>query len=221
MEVTADPVFLLEELSEQSELASAGRTAQQALLDSEIPSAGGPLIGVALRPWQHASERFPVEMKESLKRLATEGCRVVMLPLHHDQDRQFVESLAEGVDPRVYVLRGRLRPRVMLELTGQFDAILGMRLHSLVFAVSKCVPCAAVSYDPKVSSFVEVAGIPIAADILSPDADTICATVYDILRDKERIAGKLHERRIEQSKLARRNVELLASLLFGGPDKCA
>jgi polysaccharide pyruvyl transferase CsaB len=220
MEVTADPVFLLEELTAQSELDAAREAAQRVLTESGVPSQGGPLIGVALRPWQKAHAGFAAEMRAAIERFAASGARVIMLPLHYDQDSEFCESLAVGVTPTVYTLKGKLRPRVMLELIGEMDAVLGMRLHSLVFAVSKCVPCAAICYDPKVSSFVEVSGIPVAADVRSPGATAVFDSIENVLRDRERVAGKLRERRIEQSKLARRNVELLTALLFGGPRAC-
>jgi polysaccharide pyruvyl transferase CsaB len=47
------------------------------------------------------------------------------------------------------------RPKEMLSLISQFDLLIGMRLHSLIFAAMSSVPMLGISYDPKVEAFMK------------------------------------------------------------------
>jgi len=88
-----------------------------------------------------------------------------------------------------------------------------MRLHSLVFAVSKAVPCAAISYDPKVQSFAESAGIPTACDVHNATAEGTGRVVEDLLVRRADVSAHLAARRTEFVRLARRNIELVKEVL--------
>jgi polysaccharide pyruvyl transferase CsaB len=215
MEVTADPVFLLDEMMSDGARALHRREAERALRETGIPELGGPLVGVSLRPWMHAAREFKATLRSVLVRLSASGARVVLVPLHHDQDLGLSEEIVKDVQFPLFVVREELGPETIMEMVGLMDALLGMRLHSLVFAVAKCVPCAAISYDPKVSSFASTVGLPVASEVTCPDADLIYGTIDRALKDSAKIAGVLRERRIEQRTLAKRNFDLLSLLLSG------
>lgn len=209
VEVTADPVFLLDEALSATEHADYANAAQESLARCGVPPAGGPLVTVSLRPWKHAPASFADVMKTSLVRLSSMGARVLLAPLHFDQDAAFCEQMARGARLPLYVLRERVRPQVMLEIMGLSQAVIGMRLHSLVFAVSKAVPCAAISYDPKVQSFADIAGIPTACDIHSATAEGVYRATEDLLLRRGELSSALAARRSEFVRLARRNIELV------------
>lgn len=211
MEVTADPVFMLEDLLSDERLESARAQAQDALQKSGVPDGTGPLVAVSLRPWKYAAAQFEREVSGALMRLASAGVRVLLLPFHYDQDLEFCERFVPGAP--FYVMRERLAPECILELLGMADALLGMRLHSLVFSVCKCVPCAAVSYDPKVTSFAETVGIPVACHATQPDQHSIFNTLSSILTHKTAVASSLAKQRSLQKQSAKRNIEMVTELL--------
>jgi polysaccharide pyruvyl transferase CsaB len=213
-EVTADPVFLLDGMLSPEERARSAEAARTALERSGIPPVGGPLVTVSLRPWKLAPPSFTTVMKTALSRLSAMGARVLLAPLHFDQDVAFCEELAQGTQSPLYVLRERTKPQAVLEIIGLSQAVIGMRLHSLVFAVSKAAPCAAISYDPKVQSFADDAGIPTACDIRGATVETIQAATEDLLNRRAEFSSALAARRNEYVRLARRNVELVKATLM-------
>jgi len=212
-EVTADPVFLLDDTLSAAGRAQYAAAAQQALLSAGVPTVGGPLVMVSLRPWKHAPATFDSTMRKALVRLSAMGARVLLTPLHFDQDGAFCGEVASGAEFPLYVLRERVKPQVMLEIAGLSHAVLGMRLHSLVFAVSKAVPCAAISYDPKVQSFAQSAGITTACDARSPSVESISTVVEDLLVHRAEMSKQLAVRRAEFVRLARRNIEIVREAL--------
>jgi N-acetylglucosaminyldiphosphoundecaprenol N-acetyl-beta-D-mannosaminyltransferase len=56
------------------------------------------------------------------------------------------------------VLLKRCSPAEMLDVISGFDAVIGMRLHSLIFSAMAKVPGFGLSYDPKVESFQRQTG---------------------------------------------------------------
>ena len=210
MELTADPAFLLDELTSDEQRSKAQAGADEALRVSGMPPTGGPVVGISLRPWKHAAPSFTGSMRAAIQSLVAGGARVVLLPLHLREDLGFCDDLARRSGGSVFVIRSRLEARAVMELIGRLDVLVGMRLHSLIFAVSKGLPCAAIPYDPKVSSLVDAIGLPIATTIGEPDAGQFYGTVERMLSNRESLAAIICQRRNEQRILALRNFELVA-----------
>ena len=61
------------------------------------------------------------------------------------------------------------------------DAVLGMRLHALIFAAAQGTPFAGVSYDPKVSGFVEYMGRGLCCGLEETSAERLCAMVDGLM----------------------------------------
>jgi len=52
-----------------------------------------------------------------------------------------------------------------------------MRLHGLIFAVTQAVPVVGVSYDPKVTAFLEYIGQHNFIDLEEASAEKLCAMI--------------------------------------------
>lgn len=136
MEVTADPVFALPpEVTPRVSEAASHR----------------PLVGVSLRPWPGSEVILP-PLAEALAKVPA-GVEVQAWPLFRGEDMGPCEALA-ALLPEVKVVREPLRPREWMALAGWADAVVGMRLHSLIFAAARAVPVLGISYDPKVDSLL-------------------------------------------------------------------
>lgn len=90
------------------------------------------------------------------------NAHVAILPLQYPVDLAACEKLQQFMACRnnSTVLDSSFDTEQFLSLTGNFDLLIGMRLHALIFASVMGTPFAAVSYDPKVDGFVkDIAGI--------------------------------------------------------------
>lgn len=150
--VTADPVYSLEP-APREETISFWEERGIKLSPAE------PLVGIALRPYPKEKE-FDRHLLNVIQRgcyyLRKEfGARLVYLPFHPEKDLPLARALASAAPSRGILFAKSLTPREILRLMGGLDLLIGMRLHSLIFAAICGVPFVGIPYDPKVYAFLE------------------------------------------------------------------
>jgi polysaccharide pyruvyl transferase CsaB len=114
----------------------------------EVRGAGGEgqSLGLSLRPG--LSPHTKEALRRALRTLSADF-ELVFLPFQANQDLTALKELALPIT----VVEARC-PSDLLWAMQRVDIVLGMRLHSLVFASLCGVPFCALSYDPKIESFV-------------------------------------------------------------------
>lgn len=166
IELAPDPVFTMQPPS-PGEIAACMR--KYGLNDEE---KNWPLIGVSLRPLpgeKGGSHLFNLAREACLYLEREKGARLLFLPFQQNEDLKTGRSLWAGLSPGHRIIEESIMPREMLCLIGGLDFILGMRLHSLIFAAVCGVPFVGLPYDPKVSAFLELMGdqptAPVSRDL--------------------------------------------------------
>lgn len=141
-----------------------------------------PVIGVSVRFWN--SDR------SELKKLASvltdirnkRPVDIRFLPFHLPSDeeasREVIREMEELAPSQVHegevrLIEGIEHPQDMLEQVSACDLIVGMRLHSLIYAASQYVPVVGISYDPKIDQFLNRLQMKAAATTDDFDAGTV------------------------------------------------
>jgi polysaccharide pyruvyl transferase CsaB len=140
--VTADLALLLEKDSKEHEAA---------LLKS-LGLEQRPFIIFCLRTLKN--QPFPIELFASAARRLEKayGPRVLFLPFQTTFDQEVARTLHEAVAGSVFI-PDPLKPYQLISLFSRAELIVGMRLHSLVFAAKARTPFLPLAYDPKVTAF--------------------------------------------------------------------
>lgn len=115
------------------------------------------LIAVSVRKWQD-DDRYLLELAKAADILAQQyDAHVVLLPLQYPIDVEACKRLQHfmGQQTASTVLEADCDTEQFLSLMGNFDLLIGMRLHALIFAAVMELPFVAVSYDPKIDGFVK------------------------------------------------------------------
>lgn len=180
-----------------------------------------PVVGVSVRLWN--SER--TELAKLAEGLASLSRRVPVhirfLPFHFpgdDEASRFVMerlgNLAEHGNT-VSIAAETEHPYEMLREVSRCRLLVGMRLHSLIYAASQEVPLLGVSYDPKIDHFMgRLGSVPVGtAEELDP---RIVASQAERLLLEGGVWRKSHAPKISELKRearipAQRIVELLQS----------
>jgi polysaccharide pyruvyl transferase WcaK-like protein len=102
----------------------------------------------------------------------------------------------------------------LTKLIGSMDLVIGMRLHALIIAAVCEVPMLGLSYDPKVSEFMDVIEQTVLRDLSGLSQEAMIQAVNDILANQAKIKEKLRQKRLELSGKALRNAKLAVELLY-------
>ncbi|HHV57631.1 MAG TPA: polysaccharide pyruvyl transferase CsaB [Firmicutes bacterium] len=206
IEVTADAVFTL---------APAGREAAEAVLARAGVPAGRPRLGISVRPWQRLEGYKAALARAAELFAAAEGVEVVFLPMQHPGDLEVSREVAALMRRPAWVVAERCAVPTVMALYGAMDLVLGMRLHALIFAALQGVPHLGVVYDPKVASFLQIAGQPVAGTVEDLDPEQAAAALTRVWREHEATRAHLLEVSTALAQRAWRNAELAAALLRG------
>jgi polysaccharide pyruvyl transferase CsaB len=189
----ADPSFLVE----------ADLEAADAIID-KAGLAGKSIIGVSLRPWPAADE-WIAEAASAIPGVCDSlGATAAFIPLQESEDAPIGEGSV--------VLRHGGDPQVAKGLIARCDLVVGMRLHSLIFAAGAGVPCVPIVYDPKVSSFASEAGMDTMVKVGS-EAGELADAMQLMWAQRQAAAEKLADKALDFRKRALRCGELTAELL--------
>lgn len=193
--VTADPVLRIKK---------ADLTIGQEILLKEgfIADKSKLTVGFAIRERKLKSD-FVKELCVSVNNILQEqNGQVVLIPFHFSEDMAVVEEISKRINGEVTVVKNKYLTEEMLSIIGNMDVLVGVRLHSLIHAAIMDVPMIAISYDPKVNSFMH-----------SIELKAMCST----LDFKSEFFIEEFEKTVEKSELIKekvhRNVDLLISKL--------
>jgi len=131
-------------------------------LDALLKSCGiedrEAYICFCLRPWEgfpRAAELFAGAADYAFER---HGMKSVFLSMNRGEDAALARSAAALCRHTPIILDKSLSAAEAAGLISRMNALVGMRLHSLVFAAKNAVPTAGISYDPKVAAFLKYIG---------------------------------------------------------------
>ena len=128
------------------------------LMAHDIPVQDSPLVVVSVRPWPAVPGYMEAVVQACDELVKAYGAVVVYVPFHKTQDAAICQACIELMQEQAYVLDGAFLPEEILSIMKEADFAIGMRYHSLVFAVATATPFVALSYDPKVDGLLSIVG---------------------------------------------------------------
>jgi len=200
--VTADPVFSLEpELADENKVNN---------LLTELGVLNKPLVGVAVRKWQ-ALEGYQERLAKLLDDLASRGYQIIFISMAYPDDMGESWRVAKLMREKSHVLDINLKSQEHLALIARLDIMIAMRLHALIFAASRGVPFAGISYDPKVDAFLKLFDLrPLAQDFAGMKAEV------DKLLEDVNIQDEISRRAAEMRSKSEQNAKLALGLIKRG-----
>ena len=216
IQLTADPAFRLRPRDHKTGIR-------------DQVSQPGPILGVAVRNWDIAvaPDFWEREVAEAIDIfLDSHQGRVVFIPFQ-EQNEATLDDLSVSerirghlrVPERTQMLGNDYSPAEKAGLIGDCDILLGMRMHSIIFAIHTQTPVVGISYDPKVHQVMNQAGIDrYALDIKEVDARSLASLLESAFLDRDQITAHLQDVGQSLSEKAEINTALAIGAMDQSPN---
>ena len=138
-------------------------------------------IGIAVRDWKEL-DGFKKEIAKAADELQKKyDARIIFIPMQYPADVHAGADIASMMKTEAVVLKERYNTVEFMSLIGCMDAVIANRLHALVFASIMQVPAAAISYDPKIDSFIQLIRDKLCGTVKTVTAQQLVADVSEKL----------------------------------------
>ena len=201
--VTADPAFYLKSASEvPAALNACGIESDQ------------KYCVISVRPWKLNDPEFERKIAEICKYAQEKyGISPLFLPMQPTTDLQICENILNQLDGNGNILTENLPIEQILAIISRAEFIVGMRLHTLIYAASMAVPVVGLVYDPKVGAFMYDMQQSYKSDVADINVAAICRYVDEIVKSRSEISEKLSIISANAKKNAKRTAEIAVEML--------
>ncbi|NLG83410.1 MAG: polysaccharide pyruvyl transferase CsaB [Firmicutes bacterium] len=173
-----------------------------------------PYLAVSLRPWPEEERWRPVVAGVVERAFRTWGMVPVFLPFARGGDflvcARVRACMAEGLPA---IILPELGPAELYAAVAGAGMVLGMRLHSLIFAALDRVPAVGLAYDPKVTAFLSSLGLAELAKPLRSPEEELWSTLAKTWEKRAEVAARMGSSLPWLAGLALANARLARGLL--------
>lgn len=206
--VTADPAL---------ELNIADEDCGRKILDELGAPHDRKLLGVSIRRWKSTDPEFEDNIAWVCDyAYETYGYHTVLLPMQTSRDLAVLQSVKRNMKHEATLIDRRLDVADTMSVMKCFDLCIGMRLHTLIYAVINAIPLIGLVYDPKISSFMEYTNQTRYIDVENATAEKIIDILDECVANYDNIKSTLEENYKTLNEKAQLNGKLAIDLYEKG-----
>lgn len=203
--ITADPAFTIEPDTPVSGEYFRRRAG--------VPE-GAKVAVVSLRPWKKASADFTGLMAALCDQMVERyGVYPLFVPMQYPADMAVSQAVIGAMRCEGYLINRALTMPEMFSVLSGAQLIIGMRLHSLIYATTLEIPAIALVYDPKISAFMASLSQPEAVNVEDMTLPKLKEALSGLMASSEERKRALHAANAVLKKKAEENAEYAVRLL--------
>ncbi|MDD4689243.1 MAG: polysaccharide pyruvyl transferase CsaB [Eubacteriales bacterium] len=182
IQITADPAFAM---------VPATQRRLREVLEGENIDFDTRYVIISVRKWKHNCEEFEeavATVSAYIKQIL--GFEPLFLPMQRSVDTDICNKIM-SIAGCGSIIKGKYTGDELMAVISKAEAVVGMRLHTLIYAIASGVPVVGLSYDPKVDALMERAGVTAKHSVSSLNADLVCRSIKSLTEDKERYSAAM------------------------------
>lgn len=203
--LTADPAFTLAASSEQ---------AAKDVLSQYGVDFSKPLLCISVRDWNMVKDDFEDVIADAVSYAANQyGFYPVFLPMQPSKDVEISKRIAKKLSCPASVIEKAYSNALTLGMIRYMSLCIGMRLHSLIYSASQCVPLIGLVYDPKINGCMDYMGQNLYYDVELLSKGDLEHSIDTVMNDYDGVRETLRTRVASLQKKAQLNATYAVSLL--------
>ncbi len=146
VQITSDPTLTLE-AADDSEV--------DAILKNEGIDGPGPFIGFSIRKWPGYEKYIKIIAQAADYVINLYGAKPVFIPMQYPADLNIANMIVSKMKGKGYIIKTKNSVSQTIGVIKKMDMLVGMRLHSLIFAACVNTPVVGLAYESKVEGFLQ------------------------------------------------------------------
>ena len=204
--ITADPAFTID-----TDITQSGRFFTNI---AGVP-VGTKLCIVSIRSWKHSSPYFVSDMARLCDCMVEKhNIYPLFVPMQIPEDTEISRAVMNLMKNPSYIISRELSVPETFSVLSEAEILIGMRLHSLIYATTLAIPALPICYDPKISAFMESLNQPDRVDVESFDYSKAERLLSTIINEKEKRREDLKKTNAVLRATAEKNAEFAIELLM-------
>jgi polysaccharide pyruvyl transferase WcaK-like protein len=150
---------------------------------------GTKKVCFSLRNWKNTN--VSKRISQVAEMLINDGIDCHFIPFYYNEDLGLIKEIEKNISKGATYYKERLSTNEAYDIIKNMDVLVGVRLHSLIFASAANVPFVAVSYDHKVDSFAKSVNMSVTCNIEAIDPELLYREILLKLKNEEEEKKKL------------------------------
>ncbi len=203
--ITADPAFTID--------TNVSFSGEYFTNRAGVPT-GTKLCVVSIRDYKKSSADFADQMAKLCDYIVEKhNIYPLFVPMQYPADMEISRKVMEKMTRSSYIINRELSVAEMFSVLSEAEMIIGMRLHSLIYATTLAIPALALVYDPKISAFMESLNQPDWLDVETFKCENAKKMVDLVVQTKDERTKVLREANIVLKEKAEQNTAYAIELL--------
>ena len=205
--VTADPVISFEKPGDEE---------INEILRKHSISEGQKTVVFSVRPWKGLEGMYEPVFAGIADYISEKYDMLpVFVPLNTKKDTRVSGDIISLMNHPALLVENENRARNLVGIISNADLLIGMRLHSLIYAAITSTPVIGVVYDPKVRYFIDMMEQEDGGLIEDLDFNSIIKLIDKVIAGRESYIRKLKDNMVRLRKLSAENAQLAIELMYG------
>ncbi len=207
IKLTADPALTID--------TEFKRPNKNILFDYQIDTNNN-LVGFSVRSCRDGKKAIQELSKIADYVVDKYGALPIFIPMHHPDDVKTSEKIAKSMKNNSIVISNKYEVTDLLYLMSKLKILVGMRLHSLIFALKLNIPALGISYEPKVEGFLDMIEQDSSINIYNIKFETSIEKIDNLWENYDKIKEGLRKKNTAVTDLSKKNSQFAIELLKKG-----